>query len=324
VVAASDFDRVVLINLRRRSDRLRFFREQVEIHGWPFKEPDIFPAIDGTIVPTPTGWEAGAGAWGCMQSHRRCLEDAIADNVQCILMLEDDICMRSGFLEDVARFLSAVPSDWEQLMFGGQHIYPPTPVSPGVVRCMNCQRTHAYAIRGQFLRDLYSAWCSPRAKHHCDWIMGPLQTNRKVYAPDPFIFGQSQGRSEISGSNNPTKFWVPCSHIVPVIFLDAPLNVMNALRDRGCHPGYWHNHNDIDVGLDKVYSSGKLIGLAAWIEEIAWEVSQDERLRAVLLWHPSATIKDVRENTERQVCEIVAESVEDAFRQLEDCGIMPR
>ena len=36
-----------------------------------------------------------------------------------------------------------------------------------------------------------------------DWLMGPMQEHRNVYAPDVFIFGQEAGPSDISGRNNP-------------------------------------------------------------------------------------------------------------------------
>ncbi|QJX01326.1 glycosyltransferase family 25 protein [Frigoriglobus tundricola] len=185
-------------------------------------------------VPVPEGWGAGGGAWGCMQSHRQVLERAISDQVGALLVLEDDACFRPGFRQEVERFLAAAPDDWDQLMLGGQHMATPRAAGPGVVRCVNCQRTHAYAIRGPFLRHLYSRWCA--ASGHCDHIMGPMQGGYRVYAPDPFLVGQAQGPSDISGARNPAKFWVPPSADAAIALVRGPARSWRPSGGAACTP----------------------------------------------------------------------------------------
>jgi hypothetical protein len=232
---------------------------------WPFKQPEVFWGVDGSSLPVPDGWKYGGGTYGCMQSHRHILERCIQDGVESVLVLEDDLAFCQNFENEIVKFLMRVPEQWDQLMLGGQHIATPAETeTPGIVRCLNTQRTHAYAVRGQFMRDLYQRWVSSQG--HCDHAMGPMQRDRMVYAPDPFIFGQEGGRSDISGAVNPVKFWSrPQTDKVFVVGFDAD---MDLLRGVGFHTGHTRNAAGIDVGLESIETPGQL---AKWIEMIRWE-----------------------------------------------------
>ncbi len=279
---------VTLINLKRRPDRLTTALQTIRSCNWPFPKPEIFPAIDGDLVPVPHGWKAGGGAWGCRQSHVAILQDCIMRQTEPVLVLEDDICLRSTFRADCERFFAAVPSDWECLMLGGQHMSEPRKVKPGVVRCMNTQRTHAYAIRGRFLRDLYSRWAAPAQVQHIDWTFGPMQGIYRTYAPDPFLFGQARSHSDICGRTNPAKFWQPPRGDEPVLLLDCDRDTMEALRGYCVHTGYDRGTDGIDNGLRNVFRSADVEeALRKWIIDLQWECVSSEGM-ILGLWHPEA------------------------------------
>jgi hypothetical protein len=217
VEISQTFDRVIVINLARRPDRLAHFRSRLV--DWPFKQPLRFDAVDGTGVVPPVTWDKGRGAWGCLLSHRQVLQDAIGDGVRSLLVLEDDAYPAESFSRRAADFVSNLPEDWDGLMFGAQHLTPPRVVSPGMVRCNLANRAHAYAVRGQFMVTLSQFWQN-NTIDHCDIVLASLMPRFKVYSPDPLLIGQDTGVSDISGQREQLRFW-PANR--PVVQVNVPL-----------------------------------------------------------------------------------------------------
>lgn len=201
------FEKVVIVNLKRRPERLAALRGRLDAADWPFAAAEVFEAVDGARLPMPHAWADGPGAWGCLQSHRQVLERAIMAGVESLLILEDDAEPAPHFRPRVERFLAAVPEDWQGLMLGGQHVgrAAPPSIASGVVRVQHCHRTHAYAVRGEYMRALYQHWVSTAG--HCDHRAGELQPRWRVYAPDPFLIGQALGKSDISNKVERLRFW---------------------------------------------------------------------------------------------------------------------
>lgn len=302
------FDRVYLISLKRRADRLANFRKLQNENGWRLPEVQVFEAIDGNKVGCPTYFREGGGAFGCKVSHIHCLERACMDDLETVLILEDDATFFPSAWDRLEDFMQAVPSDWDALWLGGQHTKTAKAVKPGVQRVIASARTHAYAVRACAIKSLLALWYP--ASVHIDWpqVLGVWQASHKVYSPDPFIFGQAAGKSDISGANNPPKYWIPPGEM-PVIHLTAPPEVVKQLRAYGFHTGHTRDAQDIDVGLQKVARlPDKVRGLRSWLDTLNWECASDPGTVSCV-WHPEITADMVRKATS-QVVEVKGDTLE--------------
>lgn len=216
------FSRVYVINCAHRPDRLAAVMKHLTDTGMADVEKvHVFNAIIGDYTGHPAGFGGGNGAWGCLQSHRRLMEDVmhIRDErgdmlLESVLILEDDVFFTDDALVQLNAFMPNVPSDWGQLYLGGQHRRKPesTPFA-GVQLGTSVNRTHAHAISRGHIHRIY---------HHISYMMDyqgnhkhvdhqlELGHNRKdwpVYCPAKWIAGQEAGTSNISGKNNPRQLW---------------------------------------------------------------------------------------------------------------------
>jgi GR25 family glycosyltransferase involved in LPS biosynthesis len=318
------FDKAYVINLRRRSERRNQVRCKLARAEWPFVEPEFFEAVDGSIVFPPSQWQHGGGAWGCMQSHRQVLEHAMMERVGTVLIMEDDVCFAGDFAVKAKAFLRNVPRDWDQLMLGGQffHDSKREPVADGVLRVTQCERTHCYALRGKAIQDLYEYWHA-QTTGHCDWHMGDWQEKGyNVYSPVEFIAGQDAGPSDISGANNPRKFWVPPKPDAPVVLLIAPQPVVVELRRKGFHTGFNRDAvTDVDVGLRDLFNANSgpeetEKKLLEWINVILWEAASMENT-VCTVWHPQCNAELITKAIGRPPIIIEAQTAVEALSRLE-------
>ena len=280
------FERVYVINLARRIDRLTLFHQRLQTYGWPFAQPIVYRAIEGDKVGVPPEFTQGGGAYGCRMSHLRILQDCIMDDVQSVLILEDDADITEDFSSRVQEFLARVPDDWEGIMLGGQHHAPPIETDiPGVVRVRYAQRTHAYAARPVYMRALQRRWGN--ATVHIDWCMRDWQHQHIVYAPEPWLIGQAGGRSDIRGAEKPPEWWIRhLSEPGPVAVALVSRAVIEDLRRVGFHAGRTRDDDGIDLGLRQILTNApadQVHELRQWLNML-----QAESVGGLLptVWHP--------------------------------------
>ncbi len=115
--------RIVVINLPYKPERRAALARNLGQTG--IARPDDITwatAISGDWSPPPAWWGAGNGAWGCLMSHVRAVQDAIMDGVETLCLLEDDVVFHPQAALMLERLLWELPKDWDQVYLGGQHL----------------------------------------------------------------------------------------------------------------------------------------------------------------------------------------------------------
>ena len=202
------FERVYVINLPRRVERMETFAQRMP-GNWPFRRPERYTAVDGSLASHPIWWKGGNGAWGCYKAHLRILEDCLNNEIPSVLILEDDAVCVENFTEKVHAFWKHLPEDWEMVYLGGQHMQMnmglPRKVNEWVYHPFNVNRCHCYGLRGRKMIEKaythlhnFPEWKVP---HHVDHYLGELhkQMTTGLYVPKEWLVAQSEGKSDICG-----------------------------------------------------------------------------------------------------------------------------
>ena len=137
-----DITNVVYINLDSRIDRRTHFESQFRKMGF---QPQRFSAIRNAD-----------GAIGCSMSHVACMEMAIKNGWDHVLVCEDDATITNPgqLAHQTTQFLNRFGDDWDVLLLAGNNHQPFRQVSPECVRVANCQTTTAYLVRRPYFERL--------------------------------------------------------------------------------------------------------------------------------------------------------------------------
>lgn len=296
------FERICILNLPYKPERRERLTRHLAEQGFE-KNITWVRSYSGDKMPPPAWWNAGNGAWGCLLSHARVLAEAIADGIENVLILEDDVVFQPDAGSLLKGFMKQVPDDWGQIYLGGQHLKDPTPVagSPYVLRCHCVNRTHAFAVQKKAMVRMHQhIWHAPDyIQHlggwHIDHQLGIAHERGDwpTYGPLYWIAGQDEEWSNISGRYNTRHWWHPRALSKRLPFVWIPFAVGTSLQgdDQWMHGGYNLKPGTFeDRGLDiAALSDDRLLG---WLECVAAEALDTEKLPA--LQHPGINANRVR------------------------------
>jgi hypothetical protein len=288
------FQRIVVLSLPTAKERAERALDELRSKNLSEKA-QVVRAVDGSICPPSDWWKAGGGAWGCMQSHYRVIQDALLDGIETLLVIEDDCVWQNSAARLAADFLAQVPKDWGQIYFGGQHraARRPQSITPAVMKPYSVHRTHAYAIHRrimpQVLKHILYAPDYIEAKEKegfCSHVDHQLERAHRrgdwpVYCPSYWLAGQGANQSAINGRQHPDQWWHYVQgdehRFLPVVICDREPTEDEL---RALHFGRHIDPNDptVDVGVRDCATPRDLLRV---MEVIAHEAVGGQRLAGI-------------------------------------------
>ena len=181
------FDRIVLINLDRRPDRLAEFEKQSREHGITFVRHSAADAQTLGIT----------GIQACALSHRQVLSDAKADRVARLFIFEDDAEFRPNFASAFEKLARVIPDDWQMLYLCSWRLFPNIDIGiENLKRSEGMILTHAYGMKAEVYDQLIEA---SKQNMPIDEAFRLLHAKMKVYVAEPSIVVQKAGVSDVRG-----------------------------------------------------------------------------------------------------------------------------
>ena len=174
------FDRVVVINLDRRTDRMEKLGAQLKELGIQYERFSAIDAKELDIDPIQA----------CKQSHLKVLEESTGKT----LILEDDAIFMEDFNNRFARFVELLPDDWD-IFYLGAVLLNSKPCNEMMVRAMDTSSLHAYCINPAFKEKALAQ--GKEYSEHIDVAYRLLHKDCKAYAARPPLAKQYPSYSDL-------------------------------------------------------------------------------------------------------------------------------
>jgi glycosyl transferase family 25 len=166
----NDIKNIFYINLDTRLDRKLHVERQLQNIG--INNAERFNAI-----------KMKNGAIGCSMSHLKLIENAKANNLDHILIVEDDILFTKPnlFISKLNKFL-ANHKEFDMLLIAGNNLPPYIKIDDTCVQVRQCQTTTGYLVRNHYYDKLID--------NYRTGILNLLKEphNHRFYAIDKFWF----------------------------------------------------------------------------------------------------------------------------------------
>ena len=177
------FPHKICINLDRRPERWNDMRAKFDRCG--IQDVRRFAAVDGQRAVVPANWRDSPGAYGCLRSHLEVVQEARKLGWPSVLIFEDDAAIVPQFQENFRSYFPQVPSNWDMLHFGANHMSAPLEVSKNVVRITSANSTFAYALN----RSVFDSFIelNSKAVTAVDLNNRTLQTEHACYCFTPHL-----------------------------------------------------------------------------------------------------------------------------------------
>ena len=143
ITCLADIKHSFYINLEHRTDRKAHVTEQLTNIG--LNDFQRFNAI-----------KMENGAIGCSMSHLKILQNAVDNNLDHVLIVEDDITFLNVelFKTNFETFLQRKGNDWDVILLAGNNMPPYDQVDDVCIKVKRCQTTTGYLVNGHYIKKL--------------------------------------------------------------------------------------------------------------------------------------------------------------------------
>jgi glycosyl transferase family 25 len=149
------------------------------------------------------------GAIGCSMSHLKILQNALDNNLDHVLIVEDDITFLNPelFKTNFDTFLQRNGNNWDVILLAGNNMPPYDAVDDVCIKVKRCQTTTGYLVNGHYIKKLMtnvkmgltSLICNPgrHAMYAIDKFWFVLQAVDKWFLIIPLTVVQREDYSDI-------------------------------------------------------------------------------------------------------------------------------
>ena len=174
------FDKVVVINLDRRTDRLENVSKELNQLNIEFERISAVDAVELDITPKDA----------CRASHIKALEMAEGNT----LILEDDATFMPNFTDNFTKFIENLPRHWD-IIYLGAYIGTSEPVNNHMVRGLITSSTHAYSINPKRMTEMLEM--ARNTTDHIDVAYANEHPRLKAYVAQPTLVKQKPSFSDL-------------------------------------------------------------------------------------------------------------------------------
>lgn len=148
VISATNSDSpckdAVVISLQRNwGGRLKIFKSRFNFNI----NLSVIEGVDGLAIKKPKYTKLQSGTYGCLLSHINAIKFAKSNNLDCILILEDDVRFVMNFEAHLKKAFSELPENWDMLWLGGADSIPPSKYSDSLNILNGSWGGYAYILR---------------------------------------------------------------------------------------------------------------------------------------------------------------------------------
>ena len=214
---ANMYDKIYLINLKRRPDRLNNFLEHYQVSDMSNIDITKFDAIDGSkldvnSVPLSelaiaelqqletTGfrtkhYQLTKGAIGCYLSHVKIWENILKNKYETVLIFEDDAKVPADMNYQIHEQMKYVPNDWDIVLFG--YVCKKCLKFEKYIEVERFMLTHCYMISKKAIIKIMNSDTLFPITQQIDALMSELSTIINIYSVKDKLVKQFNSRTDI-------------------------------------------------------------------------------------------------------------------------------